>query len=109
MQGTVMYELSDGVAWLGLNRPRKRNAIGEALLAELEAAVGRAQDEARALVVFGHGPCFSAGLDLAEQSAREPVEVFHHSRAMARGVLLVSPWSNSSGAGSNWPLPATSA
>ena len=79
-EGTVTYELRAGVAWLGLNRPHKRNAIDEALLAGFEAAVRRAQDEARALVVFGHGPCFSAGLDLAEHRAREPAEVFHHSR-----------------------------
>jgi enoyl-CoA hydratase/carnithine racemase len=79
--GDVTYELRDGVAWLGLDRPHKRNAIGDALLAAFEAAVSRAQDEARALVIFGHGPCFSAGLDLAEQGAREPVEVFYHSRA----------------------------
>ena len=45
------------------------------LLAELEAAVRAAQDEARALVVFGHGPCFSAGLDLTEHQAREPADV----------------------------------
>ena len=79
-EGTVTYELRAGVAWLGLNRPHKRNAIDEALLAQFEAAVRRAQDEARALVVFGHGRCFSAGLDLAEHRAREPGEVFHHSR-----------------------------
>jgi enoyl-CoA hydratase/carnithine racemase len=80
-EGDVTYELHDSVAWLGLNRPHKRNAIGEALLATLEAAVRRAQDETRALVIFGHGPCFSAGLDLTEHRAREPAEVFHHSRA----------------------------
>src|SRR5271167_2765191 len=80
-KGTVTYELRADVAWLGLNRPHKRNAIGEALLAEFEAAVRRAQDEARVLVVFGHGPCFSAGLDLAEHRGREPGEAFHHSRA----------------------------
>jgi len=80
-EGTVTYELRAGVAWLGLNRPHKRNAIGDALLVEFEAAVRRAHEEARALVVFGHGPCFSAGLDLMEQRAREPTEVFHHSRA----------------------------
>jgi (methylthio)acryloyl-CoA hydratase len=77
----VTYELRDGVASLGLNRPHKRNAIGEALLAALETGVCRAQDEARALVIFGHGPCFSAGLDLTEYRAREPVEVFQDSRA----------------------------
>lgn len=37
-EGDVTYELRDSVAWLGLNRPDKRNAIGEALLAALEAA-----------------------------------------------------------------------
>jgi (methylthio)acryloyl-CoA hydratase len=77
----VTYELRDRVAWLGLNRPQKHNAIGEALLAGLEAAIRRAQEEARALVVFGHGPCFCAGLDLAEHRARNPAEAFHHSRS----------------------------
>jgi enoyl-CoA hydratase/carnithine racemase len=85
----VTYELRDSVAWLGLNRPDKRNAIGEALLAALEAAVRRAQDEARALVVFGHGPCFSAGLDLTEHRARKPAEVFHHSRVWHAAFSLL--------------------
>jgi enoyl-CoA hydratase/carnithine racemase len=80
-EGVVTYELRGDVAWLGLNRRHKRNAISETLLAEFETAVRRAQDDARALVIFGHGPCFSAGLDLTEQRAREPVEVFRHSRA----------------------------
>ena len=77
----VTYELRDRVAWVGLNRPQKRNAINDALLSEFEAAARRAQQEARAFVVFGHGPCFCAGLDLAEHRAREPAEVFHHSRS----------------------------
>src|ERR671928_234334 len=78
---SVTYELRDRVGWIGLNRPQKRNAINDTLLAELETAVRRAQDEARALVVFGHGLCFCAGLDLSEHRAREPAEVFHHSRS----------------------------
>ncbi|ACL61234.1 crotonase/enoyl-CoA hydratase family protein [Methylobacterium nodulans] len=80
-EGAVSYELRERVAWIGLNRPLKRNAINDALLSELEAAVRRAQHDARALVVFGHGPCFCAGLDLAEHRAREAAEVFHHSRS----------------------------
>jgi enoyl-CoA hydratase/carnithine racemase len=88
-EGTVTYELRAGVAWLGLNRPHKRNAISGVLLAELEAAVRRAQDEAHALVVFGHGPCFSAGLDLAEHRAREPADVFYHSRAWHAAFALL--------------------
>lgn len=79
--GTVTYERRGSVAWIGLNRPRKRNAIDAALLGDISAAVRRAQVEARAMVVFGHGPCFCAGLDLSEHRAREPAEVFDHSRA----------------------------
>src|SRR5712672_3986379 len=88
-EGTVTYELREGVAWLGLNRPHKRNAIGEALLAALEAAVRRGQDEARALVIFGHGSCFSAGVDLKELRAREAAEVFHGSRAWHAAFSLL--------------------
>lgn len=87
----VTYELRGNVAWLGLNRPEKRNAINDALLHQIEHAVRRAQGECRALVVFGHGPCFSAGLDLAEHRARDLAEVFDHSRcwhAVFRSIRL---------------------
>jgi (methylthio)acryloyl-CoA hydratase len=77
----VTYELRESIAWLGLNRPDKRNAINQGLLAALQDCVTRAQAEAKAMVIFGHGPCFSAGLDLAEHRAREAEEAFHHSRA----------------------------
>ena len=80
-EGAVTYELRGRVAWVGLNRPRKRNAINDSLLGELAGAARRAQEEARAIVVFGHGPCFCAGLDLSEHRARDPAEVFHHSRS----------------------------
>jgi enoyl-CoA hydratase/carnithine racemase len=76
----VSYELRGKVAWIALDRPRKRNAISDALLEALVAAVARAQAEARVAVVQGNGPCFSAGLDLSEHRARRPDEVFHHSR-----------------------------
>jgi hypothetical protein len=79
--GVVKYELRESVAWLGLNRPQKRNAIDNGLLAALQDSVTRAQAEAKAAVIFGHGPCFSSGLDLAEHRARGAEEAFHHSRA----------------------------
>ena len=88
-EGGVSYQLHDGVASLGLNRPQKRNAIGEALLAELKAAVLRAQEEARVLVVFGHGPCFSAGLDLTEHRTREAAQMFYLSRAWHAAFSLL--------------------
>ncbi|MBU8546609.1 MULTISPECIES: crotonase/enoyl-CoA hydratase family protein [Roseomonadaceae] len=76
----VSLDIRDAVAWIGLNRPAKRNAISDALLAALDGAVARAQGSARAMVVFGHGPCFSAGLDLSEHKARTAEQVLHHSR-----------------------------
>src|SRR5260370_21808637 len=81
MPDSVTYEMRGEVAVIGLNRPAKRNAINDALIAAIEASVLRAQDEARAIVLHGHGPCFCAGLDLLEHKARSPEEVFHHSRS----------------------------
>ncbi|MBU8538658.1 crotonase/enoyl-CoA hydratase family protein [Falsiroseomonas tokyonensis] len=77
----VRLELRDRVAWIGLNRPAKRNAINDAMLAALDAAVMQAQASARAMVIHGNGPCFCAGLDLSEHGARTAEAVFHHSRS----------------------------
>jgi len=76
----VTYELRDKVACLGLNRACKRNAVDTALLGAIDEGVARAQRDARALVIFGHGPCFCAGLDLGQHRTRDAAEVFHHSR-----------------------------
>src|SRR6476646_6516817 len=62
----VTYELDGAVAVIGLNRPKKRNAINNAVVAQLRDAVVRAGEEADAGVIFGHGVNFSAGLDLEE-------------------------------------------
>lgn len=63
----VTYELEGDVALVGLNRDEFRNAINSELLDLLREAVLRANEEARAGVIFSHGEKhFSAGLDLAE-------------------------------------------
>jgi enoyl-CoA hydratase/carnithine racemase len=62
----VTYELDGAVALIGLNRPKKRNAINNDVVMQLRAAVVRAGEEADAGVIFGHGVNFSAGLDLEE-------------------------------------------
>jgi enoyl-CoA hydratase/carnithine racemase len=66
----VSYSREGKIALIGLNRPEKRNALSEALVRQLGEAVTRAGDEADAAVLFGHGPVFCAGLDLAELAAR---------------------------------------
>ncbi|MGC8476873.1 MAG: enoyl-CoA hydratase-related protein [Acetobacteraceae bacterium] len=85
----MTYDLRDRVAWIGLDRPDKRNAVSDALFAALAAAIVRAHGEARAIVLHGHGPAFCAGLDLAEHRARDPAAVFHHSRSWHRGLAAL--------------------
>ena len=97
--GLVTYDLRDRVAWIGLDRPDKRNAVSDALFAALAAAIARAQAEARAIVLHGHGPAFCAGLDLAEHRARDPAAVFHHSRGWHRGLTALR----------SGPIPAVAA
>jgi enoyl-CoA hydratase/carnithine racemase len=89
MERLVSFAWDGEVALIGLDRPAKRNAISDALLAALEARVLEAQRGARAMVIFGHGPCFSAGLDLAEHKARGAEEVFWHSRGWHRVFRLI--------------------
>jgi enoyl-CoA hydratase/carnithine racemase len=80
----VTYALEGDVALIGLNRPDKRNAISEAVLDELETAIGRASGEAGAAVVHGAGPNFCAGLDLAEHIHKSPAEGMALSRRWHR-------------------------
>jgi enoyl-CoA hydratase/carnithine racemase len=80
----VTFSIEGKVAFIGLDRAEKRNAINDAVIAALETAVRRAHEEARAIVLYGNGPCFCAGLDLVEHGMRSAEEVFHHSRSWHR-------------------------
>jgi enoyl-CoA hydratase/carnithine racemase len=65
-------ETEDAVAWLVLNRPRSRNSLSEAMLAELIdalASVGR-DTSIRAVILAAEGPAFCSGHDLKELTAR---------------------------------------
>lgn len=74
---TVTYELDGDIALIGLDRQDKRNAMNGDLFRQLGEAANRAQREARAGVIFGHGNNFSAGLDLkyaiTEMRGRDPI------------------------------------
>jgi len=67
---TITVAESEGVATLTLNRPDKRNAINEELLAELHGAVRAltAERTVRALILTGAGKAFAAGADIARMS-----------------------------------------
>ena len=65
MPALIQSRRDDAILFLGLNRPEKRNAIHRELLRELVDAVAAAERERdlRAIVVYGEGPVFSAGVD----------------------------------------------
>jgi methylglutaconyl-CoA hydratase len=63
----VLYEASDGVARITLNRSAKRNALNDELISGLKALLRRAHDdhEIRVIVLTGAGSDFCSGADLA--------------------------------------------
>lgn len=72
----LLVETNNGVTRLTLNRPERRNALSEAMLTELGAALERiAFDRATRVVVLGAaGPVFCSGHDLGEMVGREESE-----------------------------------
>jgi methylglutaconyl-CoA hydratase len=64
---TILYQVNGAVARITLNRPEKRNALNEALIADLKVALRQANDDAavRVVVVTGAGTDFCSGADLA--------------------------------------------
>ncbi|MGA2392950.1 MAG: p-hydroxycinnamoyl CoA hydratase/lyase [Candidatus Lustribacter sp.] len=64
----VLVEFEDGIAWVSLNRPEKRNAMNPALAYEMLEVLEALEVDERAgvLVLTGTGAAFSAGMDLKE-------------------------------------------
>ena len=65
---TVSLERDGHVLLIGLNRPEKRNAFTQAMLADLSRAYAMLESDVslRAGVLFAHGEHFTAGLDLID-------------------------------------------
>ena len=72
MTSLIDMEIDDGVAVVSLNRPDVRNAINDALRAELVAVLERIGDDKsiRAVVLTGRGKAFCAGGDIAGMNER---------------------------------------
>ncbi len=86
----TMKVAGDGrIIQLVLNRPAKRNALNDALIAELDSFFSNVPPTARAIVISGEGGHFSSGLDLSEQVHRTPLEVLAHSRNWHRVMALI--------------------
>jgi enoyl-CoA hydratase len=66
MEEPVLFSVADQTALITLNRPERRNAINQALLAGLYSAIEKvsADDSIRAAIITGNGKSFCSGLDL---------------------------------------------
>ena len=64
----VLYEVSEGIATLTLNRPERLNTISGPMLARLTQLLIQANEDpkVRVVVVTGTGRAFCAGLDLVD-------------------------------------------
>jgi trans-feruloyl-CoA hydratase/vanillin synthase len=65
---TVEVTVDDGIAWVALNRPEKRNAMNPTLNREMYEALNvlDADDTCGVVVLTGAGEAWSAGMDLKE-------------------------------------------
>lgn len=63
---SILYQVDGAVARLTLNRPEKKNALNNALIADLKDALVQANDDVavRAIVITGAGSDFCSGADL---------------------------------------------
>jgi enoyl-CoA hydratase/carnithine racemase len=77
----LRIEHDEAVTHVRLNRPAKRNALNDTLVAQLQTAFTSLPPETCAVVLSGEGDHFSAGLDLSELSERSVAEAVLHSRS----------------------------
>jgi enoyl-CoA hydratase/carnithine racemase len=90
----LLREANGPLAILTLNRPSARNALSEAMIASLHAAVDAvgADNSVRAVVIAANGPAFSAGHDVKEMTARRTDAdggraYFHHVMTMCSNMM----------------------
>jgi enoyl-CoA hydratase/carnithine racemase len=94
MSDNLEISRSGRVLTLRLNRPDKRNALNSELCGLLVRAMedADADPEIGAIVLAANGPAFSAGMDLTEIRADNPVDLsVLHEQLFTAGARLVKP------------------
>jgi enoyl-CoA hydratase/carnithine racemase len=72
---------ADGIATLTMNRPEKRNAMCDALLAAIDTFFTAPPATVKAVVLTGTAGHFCSGLDLSEHVRRDAEGTMRHSRS----------------------------
>jgi 2-(1,2-epoxy-1,2-dihydrophenyl)acetyl-CoA isomerase len=92
----LQYRVDDGVAWLRMNRPHKRNAIDRPLRSALLEAIHEVSEdpEVKVAVVTGNGSAFSSGADLTQEGGalETPPQRRRPVPNMARDDSLMYGW-----------------
>ena len=85
---SLLYDVTDHVATIAINRPERRNAMSWTVMSELRQAfsAAKADEEVRVVVLTGTGDkAFSAGADLSGMAAGAGFADLHDARGeMAR-------------------------
>ena len=82
-------EIEGDIATLIFDRPEKRNAMNDKLVAELDSFFSSPPEGVNAVILRGEGGNFCSGLDLAEHEHRAPIEGVYHSRNWHRVSDLI--------------------
>jgi methylglutaconyl-CoA hydratase len=92
MSDAVLYEVRGEAAWITLNRPERRNALGAELVEGLRARLvtALADPTVRTVVLTGAGPAFSAGADL-KSGGLAPAEGDEHPFVAVLKAIWHSP------------------
>jgi len=86
----ILFEKSEGLATITINRPEARNALTQALMEEMGEAFTAAEvdDEVSVLIITGAGEkAFVAGGDINEVGARDTITELGPLSRIRRGVL----------------------
>jgi enoyl-CoA hydratase len=74
---TLLFDVTDGIARVTINRPDKLNALNGTVISELGQAVTQIEtdDAVRGVLLTGTGPkAFVAGADISELASQGPVD-----------------------------------
>ena len=81
----ILFEITDGIAQLTLNRPDKLNSFTQAMHEEVRDAMARiaADKSVRVMVLTGAGRGFCAGQDLSDRAVEPGSQGVDRSRCKA--------------------------
>lgn len=76
MYENIKYEVSEGIGYVTINRPKALNALNMDVLTDLYAAFTEieADETVKAVIVTGEGKAFVAGADIAQMSQLNALE-----------------------------------